>query len=159
MEKSQLIRPLVIARHMKIPTYVMFDADSDKQDDPNTQGRHAKDNSALLSLLEQDASLPFPNGNRIEGGFTMWHSDIGTAVMDEIGKDTWQSFRAEADSIYGHTGGLRKNSLHIGASLAIAWEANVRLDCLTRVCDQLLNPTSYFYEGTSGEGFSEPVSD
>ena len=71
-------------------------------------------------------------------GFTMWHSDIGTIVEADIGKDDWAKFRAEADKRYGHTGGLRKNALHIGASLAFAWDAGKRSANLERLCTDIL---------------------
>ena len=73
-------------------------------------------------------------------GFTMWHSDIGAVVKSEIGKDAWEVFRTEADKRYGHAGKLGKNSLHIGASLAFAWEADKRSDSLEQLCTAILSP-------------------
>ena len=76
-------------------------------------------------------------------GFTMWHSDIGAIVEADIGKDEWAAYRAEADQRYGHAGSLRKNSLHIGASLAFAWEAGKRPASLMQVCVAVLDPENY----------------
>ena len=116
--KSELIQPLVIARHMKIPTYVLFDADADKPDKNGSRAKHKRDNSVLLGLLGKAEEEPFPAATYSDRGFTMWHSDVGTIVEDDIGKEEWKKYRAEADKRYGHAAGLRKNSLHIGASLA-----------------------------------------
>ncbi len=68
----------------------------------------------------------------------MCHSDIGSVVEADIGEEDWAVYRAEADKLYGHTGGLRKNALHIGASLAFAWDAGKRSDNLDRLCTDIL---------------------
>jgi hypothetical protein len=70
----------------------------------------------------------------------MWQSDIGSIVEADIGADDWAAFRSEADKRYGHAGGLRKNALHIGASLAFAWEAGKRSPSLERLCAEVVNP-------------------
>ena len=72
----------------------------------------------------------------------MWHSDIGTVVESEIGAADWATYRAEADRHYGHAGSLRKNSLHIGASLAFAWEAGKRPASLETLCNDILDPAN-----------------
>ena len=68
----------------------------------------------------------------------MWHADIGAVVEAEIGKKDWVKFRAKADKRYGQAGRLRKNSLHIGASLAYAWEEDKRSDSLEQLCTGIL---------------------
>ena len=144
--KSELVQPLVIARHMRIPTYVIFDADADKPDKNGSRAKHRKDNSALLALLGKVGENPLPATTYSGRGFTMWHSHIGAIVEADIGQDEWVAFRAKADKSYGHAGGLRKNSLHIGASLAFAWEAGKRSASLAQVCSAILEPDSYVSE-------------
>ena len=58
--KSQLLQPLVIARHMGIPSYVIFDADADKPDKNGSQAKHEKDNYALLTLVGKAGENPMP---------------------------------------------------------------------------------------------------
>ena len=141
--KSELLQPLVIARHMRIPTYVIFDADADEPDKNGSRAKHEKDNRALLALLGKGGDDPLPLATYSGRGFTMWHSDIGAIVETDIGQDEWAAFRSEADKSYGHAGGLRKNSLHIGASLAFAWEAGKRPASLAQVCAAILEPDNY----------------
>ena len=141
--KSQLLQPLVIARHMGIPSYVIFDADADKPDKNGSQAKHEKDNYALLTLVGKAGENPMPAETCYGPGFMMWHSDIGAIIEADIGKDEWAEYRAEADQRYGHTGGLRKSSLHIGASLALAWEAGERSASLVQVCAAILEPDNY----------------
>ena len=141
--KSELLQPLVIARHMGIPTYVIYDADADKPDRNGSRAKHERDNAALLALLGKAEDDPLPAATYSGRGFTSWHSDIGAIVEADIGQDAWASFRAEADKSYGHAGGLRKNALHIGASLAFAWEAGKCPAGLAQVCAAILEPDNY----------------
>ena len=134
--KSELLQPLVIAKHMKIPTYLVFDADADKSDKNGSKAKHERDNKALLTLVDKPNEDPMPSQTIWGDGFTFWHADIGAVVEAEIGEEDWGKFHAEADKCYGHASGLRKNALHIGASLAFAWEADKRSDSLVLTCPQ-----------------------
>ena len=136
--KSELLQPLVLAKHMNIPTYLIFDADVDKPDRNGSQAKHEKDNKALLNLAGRPNENSMPEETIWGDGFTAWHSDIGTVVEAEIGKDDWANFRVQADMRYGQAAGLKKNSLHVGASLAFAWEADKRSTSLERVCSAIL---------------------
>ncbi len=133
------LKPLVLAKSMRIPTYIVFDSDADKADSNGSRAKHEKDNRALLALLGRPGVDPMPATTVHGDGFTMWQSDIGTIIGSEVGVHDWVLYRAEADKLYGYTGGLRKNSLHIGASLAFAWEAGKRSDSLERLCSNILD--------------------
>lgn len=141
--KSEFLQPLVIAKHMGIPTYLVFDSDADKPDKNGSWAKHEKDNKALLAILGNPKGEPMPKETIWGTGFTMWQSDIGATVEAEIGKENWTKFRAKADVEYGHAGGLRKNSLHIGASLAFAWEAGKRSESLEKLCDAVLDSGNF----------------
>ena len=140
--KSELLQPVVIAKHMGIPTYLVFDADADKPDKNGSRTKHEKDNKALLTLAGVQNPDPMPVETFWGAGLTIWHSNIGEVVRTEIGNGEWAAFRAEADNRFGQAGGLRKNSLHIGASLAFAWEAGRRSPNLERLCNEILNPNN-----------------
>ena len=137
--KSRLLQPLVIAKHMGIRTYLVFDADADKPDRNGSRAKHMKDNKALLTLAGAPNEEPIPDETFRGNGLTMWHSDIGSILQVEFGNDKWAEFCSRADKLYGHTGGLRKNTLHIGASLAFAWDAGKRSPSLDRLCDEILD--------------------
>lgn len=135
--KSRMLLPLIVAKHMNIPTYVVFDADSDKKEQ---QTKHEKDNKAILSLLGKPEQDPLPSKTIWGPGFTMWNSDIGSIVKNDIGKRKWELFQNKADKMYGYVGGLKKNSLHIGASLALAWDEKKQSAKLKRLCREILKP-------------------
>jgi len=141
--KSELLQPVVIAKHMRIPTYLVFDSDADKPDRNGSKTKHEKDNTALLALAGNPGGNPMPAKTVWGAGFTMWHSDIGATVESEIGTTDWATYRAQADTLYGHAGRLRKNSLHIGARLAFAWDAGKRSTSLERLCTNILDPANF----------------
>ena len=135
--KSQLLMPLIVAKHMNIPTYVVFDADSDQR---KFQDKHKKDNKAILSLLGEPERDPLSTTTIWGLGFTMWHSDIGSTVKNDIGEAKWKLFQEKADSMYGQAGDLKKNGLHIGAILALAWDNECQSENLKRLCEEILKP-------------------
>lgn len=136
--KSEMLQPLIIAKHMAIPIFAVFDADADKPDRNGSRAKHRKDNKALLALLGKPDEDPLPTATLWGTGFVMWHSEIGLVVEADIGEEDWPAFQAQADTLYGHVGGLRKNALHIGASLAFAWNAGKRSPNLERLCTDIL---------------------
>jgi len=68
----------------------------------------------------------------------MWNSEIGKVVEADIGENDWQQFSQEADKQSGQVGDLKKNSLHIAASLAFAWDKGKKSASLERLCENIL---------------------
>ena len=137
--KRDLLRPVVLAKHMRIPTYLVFDADADADDKNGIQSMHEKDNTSLLTLTGVLNPEPMPSNTFWGRGVTMWQSNIGAIVQGEIGNQEWATFTGEADKVYGSLGVRRKNTLHIGATLAIAWKAGKCSDSLKRLCEEILD--------------------
>ena len=69
----------------------------------------------------------------------MWKSEIAEVVKEDLGKENWARYVQEADNVYGHAGGLRKNSLHIAKTLALAWDEGKRSTNLERLGSAILN--------------------
>jgi len=135
--KSHLLQPVVIAQHLRIPTFVVFDADADEAD-ATKRAQHEKDNKALLTLLGTPAENAMPAASLWGTGFVMWDSNIGSIVKKDIGAG-WAKAQDQADKEYGQAGNLRKNTLHIGAALSFAWEAKQRSPNLERLCTEILD--------------------
>ena len=138
--KSEMLRPLVIAKHMDISTYLVVDADADKPDKNGSSKKHENDNRAILKLLGKSNMDPMPDSNISCSGFTMWHSDITTVVEADIGSEAWKKYQSMAAKKYGFASGLKKNMLHIGASLAFAWRDGIVSSELQQVCEAILDP-------------------
>lgn len=142
--KSQLIRPLAIAMQLKIPTYVVFDADLDVKLKKECEwAKHERDNNTLLRMLKQDVSDYSSTCPQKGPGYTMWGTNFGDTVKEDIGHEDWKNIQNEADKHFGHAGNLKKNSLHIGSSLTMAWEAGKKSKNLCDVVNRILNPKNY----------------
>src|SRR4029077_3543639 len=90
--KRELLQPLVIAKHMRIPTFIVFDSDSDEQK-PDRRLQHEKENKALLTLVGKESENPMPTASLWGAGFVMWHPNIGVVVSEEIGVADWQAYQ------------------------------------------------------------------
>lgn len=137
--KSEMLQPIIIAQRMRIPTYVIFDSDADKPDRNGSHNKHEKDNRAILTLLGKKEENPMPNSTIWGTNFVMWNSDIGTVVSNDIGIEDWKAYQELSDRKYGQVGGLRKNYLHIAASLIAAYENEKKSSSLSRLCEVILN--------------------
>jgi len=137
--KSEMIQPLIIARHMGIPSYVVFDSDADKPDRNGSKTKHEKDNTTLLKILGIANPNPMPTATVWGNGFTMWHSDIKATIENDIGRSDWSGYQQQADNLYGQAGDLRKNPLHIGAALALAWDDGKKSSNLEQLCNAIID--------------------
>ncbi len=136
--KSEMLQPLAIAKCLLIPAFVVFDSDEDKPDTNGSREKHRQDNVAILTLCGVTSPQPFPDSHFVGERVVMWASDIGKAVEAEIGEQEWAGFRAEVDTQFGHTGGLRKNALHIANSLRIAWDRGKKSASLEELCRKIM---------------------
>ena len=70
--KNQLLQPLIIAKKMHIPTFLVFDCDG-QETDPEKRKLHERDNKALLCLMGKPGENPLPASDYWGSGFVMWH--------------------------------------------------------------------------------------
>lgn len=122
--KNQLLRPMAIAKHMKIPFYVVFDADADKEKKEDRK-RNEKDNRSILTLSGNPDECPMPNTTFWGKGITMWHSKIGSVVKEEIDLEK-----------------IGKRTLDIAKNLIESWEANKRSSSLEKLCNEILTESN-----------------
>lgn len=141
--KSELIRPLVIAQGLKIPTYVVFDSDVDKIEKNEHRIRHERDNRALLRLLGGDEATLFPTVSTWGVAFATWPKDLGSVIDSELGNSLgdaqYEAIKNAAHASYGNDGGLKKNTLCIYAKMSRAFEAGGRSATLDKLCDEILS--------------------
>lgn len=138
--KSELLQPLLIAKHLGIPTFLVFDADADC--DEKHREVHDRDNRALLKAAGLPDADPLPKADLWGPGVVMWSSNIGDVVRREIGVGDWSTFSTKADVLYGQAGNLQKNVLHVGAALSFAWDVSKRSSSLEMLCANILDPTN-----------------
>lgn len=137
--KSHMIQPIAITNCLGIDKYAVFDSDGHKPDKDGSRTKHEKDNKAILKLCGINEPIAFPADNFSAPNVTQWKSEIGEVVEDEIGKENWKNYSQSADQEYGQIGGLKKNSLHIGKTLTLAWEDGNKSDSLERLCAEIIS--------------------
>lgn len=135
--KSNLIKPLIIAKHMGIETYTVFDSDTNETN-PKYKSFHEKDNKALLHILNLPEQDHFPTSTIWGNNFVMWNTNIGDIVRNDIGENDWLQFKQKAEGECGYAGDLEKNSLYIASILTLAWNSNKRSQNLENLCKALI---------------------
>ncbi|MBF4049627.1 AAA family ATPase [Burkholderia pseudomallei] len=134
--KSALLHPLIIAKGLGIPTFLIFDADAD---DLKHQAEHQRDNTALLRVVGGDDTTPFPAATVVADTHVVWPHDMGSSVKAAIPDPAWTESANYASVQCGMAGDLSKNALHIGARLTWLWEKGHRPDPLEQLCAKVVS--------------------
>ncbi|HEJ9721634.1 MULTISPECIES: ATP-dependent nuclease [Morganellaceae] len=122
--KSEIIKPLAIAKLLKIEIFVVCDADTNKTRDDEVI-KHKKDNAAILYLLGHDKTENWPDDCICKNNLTMWKTNITDIINSEFG-DEWKQYEDQAAAYYGNVGGLKKNPLAVTRALENAWNAGLK---------------------------------
>lgn len=149
--KSSICQPLAITKHLKIPTFVVFDSDrhtnlADASDSPeqkkrkdSTRPKHEKDNVTILKLCGAPAGDPFPADTVWRDNVVMWNSEMGIVVAEDIGSDEWAKIADAVRKEEGiDVGDINKNSLFIGYRLTKAFEQNKKSPTLGKLCNAII---------------------
>ncbi len=133
--KSSMIYPLIIALGMKIPTFAIFDGDSDKNDSSS----HTSDNTHLLKIIGGDPSRPFPDTIIWGKRYVMWPKDMAKSIQEEVGVDVWDKACETARKNCGHARNIEKNAIYVGALLAHLWDIDCKPTTLNNLCASILS--------------------
>jgi putative ATP-dependent endonuclease of the OLD family len=141
--KSELLRASIIARHMEVPLFVIFDADGDKIEKEIPRQLHERDNRALLRFLGADESDLFPAVPLWARDHAVWPKELSDCVdadlQSSIGEAAFGVVKNKAQARCGHASSAKKHTMLVGAKLAYAREAGGQSPTLDRLCDHLLN--------------------
>jgi len=135
--KSELIKPLAMANLLKLPVYVVCDADTDKEKEDEIIA-HKKDNKSILFLLGYDNLDEWPEETIYENHLTMWHTNL-TKVFMAKDRNKWNDFKTQAYNYYGNPGGINKNPLAIARAIKIAWDAGYKSEEMIKIVDIIIN--------------------
>ena len=132
--KTNMSRPLAIAKGLSLPAFVVFDGDCDKEQ----LDEHRRDNGCLLSLLNEESEFiieaPFFGKRTV-----MWNTRIFDVICSEVGEETWIKAEDAARDTYGlQVGVRRKNPVLITATLEKLLNQGVKFDLLDKLCTSLL---------------------
>ncbi len=139
-KKSEMIRALIIAQGLDIPTFSIFDADADCNE--NEKNFHERDNLALIKLLKGNEGNLFPDEIVWNTYYAIWPTDMAQMVeqdlIQSLGQGVYETVRNSAHNLYGNEAGIKKNTLLIKSKLALAWEAGGLSPTLDKLCDRLI---------------------
>lgn len=140
--KSELLRPAIIATHMDVPLFVIFDADGNKIGREEHKRCHERDNRALLRVVGGDENTLFPENTVWGDNYVAWPEDLSSCVDSELlaslGEMAYQEAKDKAHARCGNAGGIKKHTMLIGAKLAFAHEAGGKSHTLDRLCKAIL---------------------
>ena len=141
--KSELVNPLAIAQLLKIPVFVIFDADRDVALDaggnPTAKAPlHKKDNERLLKLLGGNAADPYPSSVVLQPTYAIWPKNLGLQVEGDFAGDDWAKWKNETESELGQPGNLGKNTLFIAGMMEKAWADKKPSKTLRDLCEKLI---------------------
>lgn len=155
--KSEIIRPLCIAKLLKIPIFVLIDGDANKQaeydaiknhpkEDKVKRAaylhseieKHKKDNASILKLCEQSELFNWPTENHVFfSNITIWKSNITETLLNELGIE-WKEHKNKAPERYGRAKGLNKNPLAVSNALESAWNDDLKSPSLIKIIEIIL---------------------
>ena len=131
--KDKIIEPLIIAQHLGIPAFVIFDADGNLPTEKRKP--HERDNKALLSLAGGDPSVPFPDSTTWGNGFIQWQTNLGLGVRRDVEQQIWDKTYGIATKNLGNPeGNYTKNITHIGDHMSLLKEKGISLVSLEKTC-------------------------
>src|ERR1700687_2732371 len=137
--KNKMIQPLAIAELLKIPTFVIFDGDTNDCEKKEKRDQHEKDNLTLLRLCGVGKPEPSPRETFQNDRVCMWVTDMGDAIQKDIGEEKWNVLDGEIRKKQGiNAGKFSKNALFIGSILAEAWRQGFRSGVLEKLCKSIL---------------------
>ncbi len=142
--KSRLIKPIAIAKLLEIPTFVVFDLDTDKKNisDENKRNsevkKHKKDNRAILSLMGYNEENEWPDESVIKNNVQGWLTNLTHEISSDIGEG-FKDYENKAAAHYGNAAKLKKNPLAIAKALELAWEDEVKSNKLLECVDRILS--------------------
>jgi putative ATP-dependent endonuclease of OLD family len=135
--KSEIVKPLAMAKQLDIPVFVIIDADTDTVK-PEHITKHEQDNKSILSLMGYSADSEWPTSDIWKTDFVMWKDNLTKLVEAEIGVN-WQTHVDTAATFYGQPGGLKKNPLAISRALEAAWIEGEKSASLEKLASDLIS--------------------
>ncbi|WP_348678944.1 ATP-dependent nuclease [Alcanivorax profundi] len=134
--KSEIIKPLAMAKQLRIPVFVVCDADTDTELEGHIN-KHKKDNASILKLIGKSEISNWPRYDIWTNDIIMWKTNLTKVVHSEIGEN-WKMHIDKAAEYYGQPGGLRKNPLAVSRALKEAWEAGEKSQSLIRLSKEII---------------------
>jgi energy-coupling factor transporter ATP-binding protein EcfA2 len=138
--KNSMTLPLAIANSFGIPTFVVFDADTDRCDEPDRKARHERENRILLNLCGLGKEPELPKDTIWSDTAVLWKENIGAAVAGDFGKAEWEELgnHVKAAHDIGDVADIHKSFSYIHWLLTDAWDGGKKSPTLERLCKAIV---------------------
>ncbi|MEW8626588.1 MAG: AAA family ATPase [Candidatus Thiodiazotropha sp.] len=135
--KTNMSRPLAIAKGLGMHPFVVFDGDCDKASG-KANCQQQRDNGCILNLVGSDAA-PIQDENIFSDNFVMWKTRILDEIRSHVGEDLWDTKEQEARDRYMLQSGVkRKNPVLVSATTELLLEENTDLSPLEQTVNALI---------------------
>ena len=135
--KTNMSRPLAIARGLRIPVFAVFDGDSGCS--PEKEAASDRDNKCLLRLCGCESPAKAGDGTYWGDEVVMWKRDIAEEVVSSFGHQEWKTAEDAARGGGGLNEGIkRKNPVLIAAPLEKLAQQGRYSPELDRLCNSIL---------------------
>ena len=136
--KTSMSRPLAITKGLNIPTFIIFDGDSDKCEKPDTKKQHERDNGCLLKLCGKNIN-PIPTENTWGDNFVIWKNSFLKEIIKDFESGVWEAAESKARQENSLLNGIkRKHPILTSATLENLWNDGQRSAILKKTCEQIL---------------------
>jgi putative ATP-dependent endonuclease of OLD family len=135
--KSEIMKPLAMAKQLQIPVFVVLDADTGTMKAEDVT-KHKNDNAAILSLLGYRSESEWPSASIWRDDLTMWNTNITQVAEEELGGN-WKQHCDAAAAYYGNASGLKKNPLAVSRALETAWLNNIQSASLQQLATNIVS--------------------
>lgn len=137
--KGKMAIPLAIALGLKIPTFVVFDADKSKAQGSH-RVQHEADNKLLMSLCGFSKTPPVPTRTVWENSMVVWDDCIGTSLSEEFGKQTWETMCNDSKEKQGvqDVANIFKCDAYIQRFLCDLWDEKKSSATLEKLCSTIM---------------------
>lgn len=115
--KSKLIKPLIMAKLLKIPAFVIFDADTNKTNSSEVT-MHKKNNKSIFTIQGHPDENEWPEDHIFKENLICWKTNITDIMSSEI--EDWNTYKDQSYSLYGNAGDLQKNPLAVARAIELA---------------------------------------
>ncbi len=137
--KTNMSRLAAIALKLRIPFFLVFDADGDETK-PDERSNHERDNLCLMRLCGIEDPKAFPDETVWGDNMVVWPKKIHESVRNDVSGEVWATAQNRARSKYGLPSKEvnRKNSMLVAYTLEELNGDNKQSMSLIKLCGQIL---------------------
>jgi len=135
--KSKMIRPLAVATDLEIPTFCIYDADTDQRGGVH-ENAHKAENKALATLCGHEKLPVFPSKALWRRNLIAWPTCLTDVVKSEVGPDRYEGIANKIRTAMNQVKNLNKNPYFIAALTQRLWAEDAKPPSLLKACDSIL---------------------